>query len=87
MIVTFVVLETDDVCTVKVALVAPAAAVTLAGSVATAVLLLESVTTVPPEGAVLLSFTVPCDALPPVMLAGFSVTEETEGGNRVSAAV
>ena len=39
------------VLTVNVALVCPAATVTLAGTVATFGLLLESVMTVPPEGA------------------------------------
>jgi hypothetical protein len=44
---------------VKVALVAPAGTVTLAGTVATAVLLLDRVTTVPPDGAGLFNVTVP----------------------------
>ena len=86
-IVTFVGLATEDVCTVKVALVAPAVTVTLAGTVATAVLLLESATTAPPEGAVALSVTVPCELLPPVTLAGPSASEETEGGDTVRVAV
>ncbi len=60
----------------KVALVAPAGTVTLAGTVATAVLLLDRVTTAPPAGAAALSVTVPCEELPPVTLAGFSVSED-----------
>ncbi len=75
--VTAVEVVTVLVLTVKVAVVAPAATVTLAGTVATAVLLLESVTTAPPEGAAPLSVTVPCEELPPVTLLGFSASEET----------
>ncbi len=75
------------VVTVKVALVAPAATVTLAGTVATAVLLLERLTVAPPLGAAPLSVTVPCEELPPVTLLGFSVSEERVGGNTVSVAV
>jgi hypothetical protein len=86
-IATFVVLDTDDVCTVKVALVAPAATVTLAGSVVTVVLLLESVTRAPPVGAAALNFTVPCEVLPPETFAGLRLSEDTEGGNRFSVAV
>ena len=46
---------TGALVTVKVALVAPAATVTLAGTVAATVLLLESVTAAPPAGAAPLS--------------------------------
>ena len=60
------------VVTVKVALVAPAATVTLAGTPASAVLLLASATTAPPEGAALVSVTLPCEVPPPVTLLGFS---------------
>jgi len=67
------------VATVKVALVAPAATVTLAGVLATAVLLLESVTVAPPDGAAALKVTVPVDEFPPVTLAGFKVSEERVG--------
>ena len=56
---------TDVVVTVKVALVAPAATVTLAGTVAAAVLALLRPTTAPPAGAPAVNVTVPCDELPP----------------------
>ncbi len=62
--------------TVNVALVAPAATVTLEGTVAAVVLLLESVTCAPPAGAGPLSVTVPVEEFPPVTLVGFSETEE-----------
>jgi hypothetical protein len=61
--------------TVKVALLTPDAMLTLAGTVAAAVLLLESVTTTPDDGAAALSVTVPWDVLPPTTLVGFSVNE------------
>ena len=68
------------VLTVNVALVAPATTVTLDGVLATFVLLLESVTTAPPEGAAPLSVTVPVeDCVPPTTLVGFSVSEESVG--------
>jgi hypothetical protein len=64
---------------VNVLLVLPAPTVTLEGNVATAVLLLESVTTVPPDGAALVSVTVPCDGFPPTMFAGLSEMVESIG--------
>jgi hypothetical protein len=67
------------VLTVKDALVAPAATVTLEGTLATVVLLLESVTCAPPVGAGPLSVTVPVDEFPPVTLVGLSVNEESMG--------
>src|SRR5207247_438380 len=67
------------VLTVNVALVAPAATVTLEGTLAAVVLLLESVTTAPPVGAAPLSVTVPVEEFPPVTLVGFSVNEESVG--------
>ncbi len=58
--------------TVNVALVAPAATVTLDGTVAAAVLLLES--------AGPLNVTVPVEGVPPMTLVGFSVSDERVGG-------
>ena len=67
------------VLTVNVALLAPAATVTLAGTVAVDVLL-ERVTAAPPVSAGPLSVTVPVeDCTPPVTLVGFSVSEERFG--------
>jgi hypothetical protein len=69
---------TDVVATVKVALVAPAGTVTLAGTDA-ALELSDSVTTAPPAGAAALRATVPVEELPPTMLAGFTDTEDSVG--------
>lgn len=66
------------VLTVNVALVAPAATVTLEGTLAAAVLLLESVTCAPPVGAAPSSVTVPMEEFPPVTLGGFMEIEERE---------
>ena len=76
---TFVGTLTAVVATVNVALLAPAGMVTLAGTVAIVVLLLASVTTLPPVGAAPVSVTVPWDVLPPITLVGFSVREESTG--------
>jgi hypothetical protein len=78
-IVTGVDAPTALVVTLNVALVAPAATMTLAGTVATAVLLLDSVTTAPPAGAALVSVAVPCAALPPTTLVGLSAIAESDG--------
>jgi NhaP-type Na+/H+ or K+/H+ antiporter len=77
------------VLTVKLALVAPAGMVTVAGALA-APLLLESATCAPPDGAAALSVTVPVDdCAPPMALVGFSASEATVtgGGVTVSEAV
>jgi hypothetical protein len=78
-----VIVATDEVVTdvveiVKVVLVAPGATVTLAGTVAMA-LLLESVTANPPPGAAAVNVTVPCAALPPTTLVGFSEIADSAG--------
>jgi hypothetical protein len=86
-IVVFVVLRTRFVVTVKVAAVAPAATVTLDGTVATAVLLLESWMVTPADGAAPLRVTVPVDGLPPTTLDGFNFNEDSVGRVIVSVAV
>src|SRR5260370_21069623 len=70
--------ETALVLSVKDALVAPAATVTLERTLATVVSLLESVTCAPPVGAGPLSVTVPVEEFPPVTLGGFSGIEESD---------
>ena len=65
------------VLTTNVALVAPAAIVTLGGMLA-APLLLESATCAPPVGAAPLNVTVPVEEFPPATFAGFSENEERE---------
>jgi hypothetical protein len=77
--VTGVEAVTAVVFTVNVALVAPAATVTLAGTVA-ADALLERDTTAPLLGAGPLRVTVPVEEEPPVTLLGLSVIEESVGG-------
>ncbi len=71
---------TAEVVTVKVAVVAPAATVTLAGTVADA-LLLDKLTTAPPVGAALLSVTVPVEVPPPVTEVGFKLRRLREGAD------
>jgi hypothetical protein len=79
---------TADVVTAKVAFVAPAAIVTLAGTLAAA-LLLESAIDAPPLGAAALSVTVPVEPLPPTRLDGLivSVDSDSTTGFTVSVAV
>jgi len=60
----------------KAALVAPAATVTLGGTVAAEVLLLDRETTVPPLGAGPLRVTLPVEEFPPLTLVGLSVSED-----------
>jgi hypothetical protein len=78
--------RTVDVFTVKVALLLPAGTVTLAGTLATP-LLLESITWAPPAGAGPLNVTVPVEVCtPPTTVLGFNFSEETIGGVTVSEA-
>jgi hypothetical protein len=73
--------ETTLELTVKVAVVALAATVTLLGTVAAAVLLLDKVTTVPPVGAGPFRVTVPVElVLPPVTVVGLSARDATQKG-------
>ena len=76
-ITTLVFDETRCVLTVKLVLVCPACTVTLDGTVATDVLLLESDTVAPPDGAAALSVTVPVELLPPLTLVGLRLSEES----------
>src|SRR5207245_2394007 len=78
--VTVVEAATALVLTVNAALVAPAGTVTLEGTLATVVLLLESVIVAPPVGAAPLNVTVPVEEFPPVTLVGFNETEERVAG-------
>jgi hypothetical protein len=89
---TAVMVEEVDVATplvviVKVALVAPAATVTLAGTTAAAVLLLDKVTTAPPAGALPVRVTVPVELFPPTTDVGVLVRVESTGGFTTSVAV
>src|SRR5688572_1343135 len=72
--VTGVLAATVCVVTVNVALVEPAATVTVPGTVAADVLLLVRETTAPPDGAAAVSATVPVDGLPPVTVDGLTLT-------------
>jgi hypothetical protein len=67
---------TAVVVTEKVAVVAPAATVTLAGTVATEVLSLDNVTAAPPAGAGVANVMLPVEGVPPATLVGFKVIDE-----------
>jgi hypothetical protein len=72
---TFVLVATEKVEIANVADVEPAETVTLAGTFATAVFELVSVTTVPPAGAAPFRVTVPVEVAEPKTVDGASVTE------------
>jgi hypothetical protein len=79
-----------NVLTVNVALVEPAGMVTLDGTFAKAVLLLESATTAPPEGAGALKVSLPVEESLPCTLVGLSVSDDNTGpapGVRVEVGV
>lgn len=61
----------------KVALVAPPATVTVAGTVAALVMLLDKVKVNPPAGAAAVKVTVPVEVLPPITDVGLSVSVES----------
>jgi hypothetical protein len=85
--VTGVEVATGLVLTVKVALVAPAGMVTLAGTLAAA-LLLDSAMTAPPLGAGPFRVTLPVgEEVPPVTLAGLKATEDRRGVGDVTVSV
>ena len=77
---TGVLAPTATVVAANVALVAAPATVTLAGTLATVVLLLESATTAPPAGAPAVSVTVPVAPLPPVTLDGLTESADSDAG-------
>ena len=70
---------TPVVVTGNVAFVAPPLTVTVAGTVATLTLLLPSDTTMPFDGAALVSVAVPCDGFPPTTLVGLRTTVDSAG--------
>jgi len=71
--------------TVKVALVDPAGTVTLAGTVAATVLLLDNETVRPPEGAAEVRVTVPVAELPPTTAVGLRLSVESDAEDGVLA--
>jgi hypothetical protein len=75
--VSEVFVATGLVVTLKVAVVAFATTVTLAGTWAAATLLLDRVTTAPPAGAGPLRVIVPIEALPPMTDGGLRMMEVT----------
>jgi len=85
--VTEVLDEPGDVVTMNVAELLPGATVTLAGTLATEGLLLDSATTVPPAGAGPLRVTVPVEELPAFTVEGDSVNDDGTGGLMVTAVV
>jgi hypothetical protein len=85
--VTSVGSDTRVVVTVKVAELAPASTVTVAGTVAEAGSLLLRETTIPPSGAGPLRVTVPVAVLPPVTEFGSSVKPVSDGGLTVTEAL
>ncbi len=71
---------------VNVLFVVPAPTITLAGTIASEVFELDSVTVVPPAGAAAVSVTVPVADEPPVTLAGLTATDDSATGGGGGAA-
>ena len=78
---------TGLVVTVNVAVVALAATVTLAGTCAVAVLLLDKAITIPPTGAGPDNLTVPVEEVPPITEIGLTLMELAVGANTVKPLV
>lgn len=87
MIVTDVFALTGVVLMVKLALLAPAAMLTLAGTCATDVLLLWSMTITPLRGAGPFNVTVPVELAPPTTELGLLLIEDNVAALTVRAAV
>jgi hypothetical protein len=83
-----VVLSTGNVVISKLALIAPAGTVTVAGTLAEPGRLLPKLTVAPPDGAALPSVTVPVEGVPPGTLLGFTLSPVSAGrlGETVSVA-
>ena len=77
----------NNVLTVKVTVVCPAGTSTLEGTVATILLLLDSDTDVPPDGAGPLRLTVPVEVVPSLTEVGFNVIDASCGARTVSVAL
>jgi hypothetical protein len=75
-------LVTVFVVTVNVAVVLPAARVTVAGTVAD-VVLLDKATEMPPLGAAPVRVTVAVDEAPPLKLAGLRDTEDSAAADAI----
>ena len=73
--VTDVLFPTANVVTVKFAEVCPPGTLTMPGTLATARLLVASVTEIPPAGAGELKNTVPVAFVPPATVAGLIVID------------
>jgi hypothetical protein len=82
-IVAVLVVVTVLLVTVKFAIVARAATVTLDGTVATPVLLLDRVTEIPFAGAGPFKVTVPVEGVPPLTVEGLRVRDVTPGAATV----
>src|SRR5215213_620977 len=82
---TLVLVVTAEVLTLKVAVEAPAATVTLAGTAAIDGFALLRLTRVPPLGAPLVNVIVPVEVLPPTTELGLTLTAERLAGDGVEA--